>query len=610
MTSSEITNLFKIYILWTLAIPFVLGASGFILIPLRAMPYHMILKKVLAWFTFLASIILLVLSGSMILSFQEQIQSSFRIPFDLLAFHIIDFHIDALSLYFVLLVNVITLFASWNALDTKRDDDQGEIKRLNRNSPLHSLLFFHASLNMLHFTMLLIPLVDNLIWLWIAIELTTLFSALTVGYRGVRRSWEAAWKYLIITSTGIILALLGTMFLANAVSPLMDSTEPKIIEIMPKVIDPLTHKLTYKPTDSIMNWTFLMDVANNGGFSDKRAKGLVVISFLFILVGYGTKAGFAPLHTWLPDGHGEAPPPMSALLSGVLLKSALYVILRFYVLTNAVLQDTTLTSSILILTGLFSLLLAVPFILKENILKRILAYHSLEHMGIITIGIGVGGLFGGVLIDQHVQIEDSTYIPIATIAIFGALLHIFNHAILKSLMFLSLGNIHKSFSHFMEDENSITGVLHHLPWTSTILFLGGLALVGMPPSNIFMSEFIILWGSFLELQNGLNTAHGLDATYWFRNLLILIAILILILAIVLIFIGLIRHLTKLSLDERIQKENTASEKSLINEITPEIFSDILPLILMLAIVIWLGIWIPEPLRRLLSDGVNVILNIR
>lgn len=582
MASSDIYDLFKIFILWTLAVPFMLGVSGFFFLPLRAMPYHLTLKKVLAWFTFLASVALLVLSGWMILIFQSQTEKSFKIPFVLF-----DFHVDALSLYFVLLVNVITLFASWNALDIKKEADQVEGIRSSRNGPLHSLLFFHGSLNMLHFTMLLVPLVDNLIWLWIAIELTTLFSALAVGYRGVRRSWEAAWKYLIITSTGIILALLGTMFLANAVSPLVASSEP---------------------TNKILNWTFLMELANNDSFSDSRAKELIVISFLFILVGYGTKAGFAPLHTWLPDGHGEAPPPVSALLSGVLLKSAFYAILRFYTLTNTVLEDTTLTSAILVVTGLFSLLLAIPFILKENILKRILAYHSLEHMGIIALGVGIGGLFGGTLINQTVQFDGLAAVPIATVAIFGALLHIFNHAILKSLMFLSFGNIYKSFSHFMMGEPLITGALHHLPWTSSILILGGLALVGMPPSNIFISEFIILWGSFLELQSGLSPTNGSGTIFSLRNLLILIAMLMLILAILLIFIGLLRHVTKISLAEPMQKANKESEQTPENEITPERFSDILPLILMLAIVILLGVWIPGPFSQLIVDSVKVILN--
>jgi hydrogenase-4 component F len=598
---SDIHSLFQVLIIWTLAIPLVLGVAGFFLLRLRSKVYSWIVKKVFAWLTFFASVVLLVLSGWMISIFQNQTQNSIKIPFVLL-----DFHIDALSLYFVLLVNVITLFASWNALSIEMEGDQVEGIGSNRRGFLHSLLFFHGSLNILHFTMLLVPLVDNLIWLWIAIELTTLFSALTVGYRGVRRSWEAAWKYLIITSTGIILALLGTMFLANAVSPVMNSKDPKIIEIIQN--DNVIDSLTKQPTDRIMNWTFLMEVANSRGFPDRRAKALVVISFLFILIGYGTKAGFAPLHTWLPDGHGEAPPPMSALLSGVLLKSAFYAILRFYTLTNTVLQDTTLTSSILVVTGLFSLLLAIPFILKENILKRILAYHSLEHMGIIALGVGIGGLFGGDLIDQKIHFDGLAPVPIATVAIFGALLHIFNHAILKSLMFLSFGNIYKSFSHFMMGEPLITGALHHLPWTSSILILGGLALVGMPPSNIFMSEFIILWGSFLELQSGLSPPHGSGAIFSFRNLLILITMLMLILAILLIFIGLLRHITKISLAMPMQKENKESEQAPENEITPERFSDILPLILMLAIVILLGVWIPGPFSELIVDSAKVILN--
>lgn len=148
------------------------------------------------------------------------------------------------------------------------------------------------------------------------------------------------------------------------------------------------------------------------------------LAFLFIVVGYGTKAGFAPMHTWLPDGHAEAPAPISALLSGVLLKSALYAILRFYTIANACIGDRTYTSAILLGAGVVSLVLAAPLILKEqNPFKRVLAYHSLEHMGIITFGVGIG----------------------APLALFGALLHTFNHATTKSLMFLAFGNIMRRY---------------------------------------------------------------------------------------------------------------------------------------------------------------------
>ncbi|MBK8050518.1 MAG: hypothetical protein IPK16_27485 [Anaerolineales bacterium] len=201
---------------------------------------------------------------------------------------------------------------------------------------------------------------------------------------------------------------------------------------------------------------------------------LVELSFLFVLVGYGTKAGFAPCTPGCPMGMGEAPAPISALLSGVLLKSALYAILRFSTLTNAALGSSQFTSSLLLGTGLVSLLLATPFILNErNRFKRVLAYHSLEHMGIIAFGLGIGG----------------------PIALFGALLHTLNHALTKALMFLSFGTVAGRFTGPTSNQRTLSNVLMLMPALGLILAIGGLALVGMPPFNIFLSELIILWGS-------------------------------------------------------------------------------------------------------------------
>ena len=292
--------------------------------------------------------------------------------------------VDALSVYFILLVNLVAFAASCNIV-------------IAPPSPQRPFSF-NLLLNLFHCTMLLVPIVDNLVALWIAIEATTLVSTVLVTWRRDFSAWDAGWKYLIVTSTGIIFALLGTMFLANAAKNLIPAIAGD--------------------QNQVMNWTFLY--AN----VERLAPDFVKLSFLFIIVGYGTKAGLAPMHTWLPDGHGEAPAPISALLSGVLLKSALYAILRFYTLTNASLGSTTFTSSVLLGAGLISLVAAIPFILNErNRFKRILAYHSLEHMGIITFGVGIGG----------------------EIALFGALLHALNHAVTKSLMFLAFGNIMRRY---------------------------------------------------------------------------------------------------------------------------------------------------------------------
>jgi hydrogenase-4 component F len=232
----------------------------------------------------------------------------------------------------------------------------------------------------------------------------------------------------------------------------------------------------------LMSWTYL----SQKSVAVLLDSDFVRLSFLFILIGYGTKAGLAPMHTWLPDGHGEAPSPVSALLSGVMLKSALYAILRFYTITNLNLNvslrpgSISFTSALLIGFGLISLIFATPFILKENRFKRVLAYHSLEHMGIIFFGLGIG----------------------TELALLAALLHALNHAITKALMFLTYGFIQYEYNDRLTELSDdqlqgdyITGVLQSMPVAATILAWGGLALVGSPPFNIFMSEFMILWAA-------------------------------------------------------------------------------------------------------------------
>jgi hydrogenase-4 component F len=458
----------------------------------------------------------------------------------------VDIHIDALSLYFILIINMIAFIASWNTISYLGEKSPEE--RIQRPT------FFHSMFNLFHFTMLLVPMVDNLIVLWIAIELTTLSSTFLVGFRNKPASWEAAWKYLIVTSTGIILALLGTMFLANALPKGLIPTGP-----------------SGEPLNTIMNWTFLMEVAS------QLSPDFVKLSFLFILLGYGTKAGFAPLHTWLPDGHGEAPAPISALLSGVLLKAALYAILRFYTITNiAVPNGLIFTSTILLGSGLFSLMVAVPFILKKNRFKRVLAYSSLEHMGIITLGIGLGG----------------------PVALFGALLHIFNHAIIKTLMFLSYGNVLRQYEKSALEseefsENKITGVLRSMPITGTILTLGGLALAGTPPFNIFLSELIILWGALSRFWFPSNLAPA------FPDWAIVTTVGIFALSTTLIFYGLIRHLAKRVL-HKMPNEHRLEEA---------LWGDMLPLFTLLGLVTLMGLWIIPLLANLINGSVNILLQI-
>jgi hydrogenase-4 component F len=455
-------------------------------------------------------------------------------------FHVlfVGMYVDALSIYFLLLVSLVAMVSSFYI--------GPYLTRHHPGKPARQALFY-SLFNLFHLTMVLVPMVSNLVILWIGIELTTVTSTALIVVENTRRHFEAAWKYIIITSTGIIFALLGTLFLAIAIR------------------SPSTHSVPGHPS---MDWPLLLPIA--GAFSQP----LVRLSFLFILIGYGTKAGLAPMHTWLPDAHGEAAYPVSALLSGVLLKSALYVILRFISITNASLGGTSFTSDVMLLAGLTSLIFATPLILRRSRFKRTLAYHSLEHMGIISVGIGIGG----------------------PIAIFGALLHVLNHGVTKSLMFLAYGNVQDQYSSRGATvvaegdsgptaEEEYTGVIRAMPATGWMLALGGLALVGSPPFSTFLSEFIILWGGFHRL------IYTPDA--WLT-----LSIVIFVISLVLIFAGLVRHLGRLLLGgPDIRPE-------------PEPARRIAPLVLLLILVVLLGLTVPAigpfNLRGLLSHSVSIV----
>jgi len=440
-----------------------------------------------------------------------------ELPMKFKVLHVIDIYVDHLSIFFILLVNLVTLVASWNGVSY--------LQFVDPIDKWQEPIAFHILVNFFHATMLWVSLIDNLIGVWIAVELTTLGSAFLIAYPRQPSSWEATWKYLIITSTGIVSALLGTVFLAQAVP------------------------------HGNMNWSFIIQENLVGQLDPISVK----TAFLFAVLGYGTKAGLAPMHTWLPDGHGEAPHPISALLSGVLLKSAVYVILRFYTITSAVV-GTQWASNILIMAGTLSLLMAAPLILKNNPFKRVLAYHSLEHMGIILLGLGMG----------------------TPIAMFGALLHMLNHAIVKALMFIGFGNVVNQYKQHGIEQSKITGVWHNMPITAGILVLGGLALVGMPPFNIFLSEFLILWGTFYK-----PTRLSINKS---------IAIVILISSIILVFYGLIQHLGQLML-------GTTQDGLSMRDIG---WNETGPLILLFLLMLTLGIWIAPPLADLLKESVSII----
>jgi hydrogenase-4 component F len=342
-------------------------------------------------------------------------------------------YIDALSAFFIFVVSVVAFATALYSVGYINKDIK-ECVITERKARAYYLLF-----NLFCSSMFFVPAVNNLGMLWVAIEMTTLISAFLVGFYNTKKSVEAAWKYIIICSVGIILALLGTILFSYAFS-----------------ISGLSKSL---------NWSDMVPVAH---ILDKN---ILKIAFIFILVGYGTKAGLAPMHTWLPDAHSQAVAPISALLSGVLLKTAIYAILRFgIIVVHGV--GFQYFSNLMIMFGTISLVISGGFILVQKDLKRLLAYSSIEHIGIISIGFGLG----------------------APIAIAGALLHVFNHALTKSLMFFGAGNIVSAYK--KHNMNAIRGVIKVLPFTGIMVLLGVFALTGFPPFSLFISEIMIIISAF------------------------------------------------------------------------------------------------------------------
>jgi hydrogenase-4 component F len=307
--------------------------------------------------------------------------------------------------------------------------------------------WFYGLVFLFLFTMVSVYLSANLGMLWIFVEATTLASALLVGYYNTAGAVEAGWKYLIVCTVGIAFALFGTITLYLAA--------------VRGGLDPA----------SALDWATLM----NSAPALSGARDLVKLAFVFVAVGYGTKVGFVPMHSWLPDAHAEAPSPISALLSAVLLNCAMYALLRFDAITGRAI-GTGFSHKLLLIFGAISILIAGLLMIVQRDLKRLLAYSSIEHMGIVAIGVGLGG----------------------TLGLYGALLHAFNHSLAKTLLFFTAGNVREHFGTLRMER--IRGMAHAMPWTSSALIIGTLAIVGMPPFGLFVSELIILTAAFAQAK--------------------------------------------------------------------------------------------------------------
>ncbi len=425
---------------------------------------------------------------------------------------------DALSILTVLVIAFVGFTSALYSLGYLREDMREQ--DVTRGEGLRHLRRYYVLFNLFLFSMLVVPVSNSLGVLWIAIEGTTLASLFLVSFYRTGEALEAAWKYVIVGSVGIALALFGTILAYYSAVQVLGSTYD-------------------------LNWSVLAPVAA------RLNPGVMRLAFLFIVVGYGTKAGLAPMHTWLPDAHSEAPGPISALLSGVLLNCALYGILRFYALAVPSLGHAYPTA-LLLTFGLLSLLVAALLIFRQRDYKRLLAYSSVEHMGIISIGVAFGGPLG----------------------LYGALLQVVNHAITKSLMFFASGQVLLKYE--TKNIDRVSGVIRLLPVTGSLLIVGGLALTGSPPFGIFISEFSILSAGF-------------------RQGYLLPAIVMLAL-IALIFIAFLFFLNRMVFgkpSEGVKPGETS-------------YTSLLAMGLSVLLVVGLGVFIPTPLSDLLHQAAAVL----
>ena len=391
--------------------------------------------------------------------------------------------------------------------------------------PERSNRVFSSCLLVMLAMMTLVILSHHLGLMWVAIEATTLATAPLLFFNHSPHSLEATWKYLMIGSVGIALALLGSFFLAYS-SLHVEGAEPTLllddlIVLAPKLSAPWLHG-----------------------------------AFVLLLVGYGTKMGLAPMHTWKPDAYGEAPGLVGALLAGGATSCAFLAILRFYQICRMA-SEAAFAREVLVFMGLLSMAVAAVFMIRQRDFKRMLAYSSVEHMGILVLGVGLGGL-----------------------ALFGALLHLITNGLTKGVLFLSAGNIHRAYDSKLTDD--VHGAMRRLPVSGTLFLAGFLVVTGSPPGGPFISEFTILAGA---VQRG----HFVVASCY----LALLAI---------VFIGMGTTVLRV-----VQGEPSPKATATTYQDRPRL---VVPILVFLGLAIMLGLYIPPPLQSLLHQAADYLEVVR
>jgi len=437
------------------------------------------------------------------------------------------FYADALSALVVLLSAFVALVCSVYAVGYFRHEESHGVleaaEEVGGRLGVNKLREYYTLTPLFVCSMILVALANNLGILWVAIEGTTLASVFLVMFYGRETSLEAAWKYAIIGGVGLSMALFGTI---------------------------LTYYSAYRAlgTDTLagLNWSVL---AGNAAHFDQPTMRL---SFILILLGYGTKAGIAPMHTWKPDAYSEAPIPGAAMLATGVLNCALYGLVRFYILSSKCLGPQ-FGSHLLILFGLLSMGVAVPFILVQKNFRRLLAYSSIDHSGIMVLALGFGGPLG----------------------ILGMLLHMTFHSVTKPLLFFCAGNVQQ---HLNTDlfRKAKGGLIHSMPLTGAVFLMVTLAVTGSPPFSFFQSEFTILRAGF---SSGSLVLSGFFVSF-----------------LVLIFSGFLVHIANLVLGE----DPGLPRASMCGWKKYSVAG-------LAVVVLVMGFWIPAPLFRLIQNAVGIVV---
>ncbi len=346
-----------------------------------------------------------------------------------------NWYVDSLNVYLLILTSFVgfttAIFSKTYMLHEAR------VRKLtNRRMRL-----YHASYQGFLFTMLLAFATNNMGVLWVSLEGATLSTVLLVSLYRTKESIEAAWKYFMLCGVGIAQALFGTVLVYFAAAKVMPDVENSLL------------------------WTQLY------AYSDQLNPVIISIAFVFLLVGYGTKVGFVPLHNWLPDAHSEGPTPMSAMLSGLLLNVALYALIRFKMITDITLESSQhlphLAGYLMMGFGILSFSVAALFLHRQTDIKRLFSYSSIEHMGLMTFAIGLG----------------------TPLSVFAALFHMLVHGLTKSAVFVTVGHVIQIAG--TQKIDKIRGLIDTQPAVGWGLILGTAAIAGFPPFAIFTSEFLL-----------------------------------------------------------------------------------------------------------------------